>query len=302
MPGMILLEEGNRILEETVRSIVNDFKAGESKACDVRLYDFDDVSYHIQKTDTPIMKISMGMPSFRETADKGCQAALDATYGKYVVEAEVSHDVTLDIPLDGIADDEQEKLIKDLATFKSTVAGGVYDSYFTALAEGNSLTDKLKFDQRSDTTVYMVPKNDRVVVIFEVYFDEEVDREIGSVFMQEFKNCRTVRNNPPMGFSKNPPRELSEHFGITENDKTELLGYVSFAVLPSHVKKNKAQCINTLQSFRNFLQYHIKCSKSVFHSKMRKRVVELIKVLNRAKIDDEKKEKKTVGGKTFKRG
>jgi actin related protein 2/3 complex subunit 2 len=51
-----------------------------------------------------------------------------------------------------------------------------------------------------------------------------------------------------------------------------------------------------------FFRYHIKASKTHFHTKMRKRVIELQKVLNRAKEDAPKKEKKTAGGKTFRRG
>jgi len=77
---------------------------------------------------------------------------------------------------------------------------------------------------------------------------------------------------------------------------------MTFAILKSHLEKNKQEAvIAVLQTFRTYLQYHIKCSKSYFHSRMRKRVVELLKVLNRAKVPDMKKEKKTAGGKTFKR-
>jgi actin related protein 2/3 complex subunit 2 len=56
-----------------------------------------------------------------------------------------------------------------------------------------------------------------------------------------------------------------------------------------------------MQMFRNYLAYHIKCSKAYFHSRMRARVVSLIKILNRAKveIDESKREKKTAQGKTF---
>lgn len=42
-------------------------------------------------------------------------------------------------------------------------------------------------------------------------------------------------------------------------------------------------------------------AKSHFHSKMRKRVAELIKVLNRAKVPPVNKDKKLASGKTFKR-
>jgi actin related protein 2/3 complex subunit 2 len=52
-------------------------------------------------------------------------------------------------------------------------------------------------------------------------------------------------------------------------------------------------------SFRNYLHYHIKCSKTYLHMRMRKRVVGWMQVLNRALPDLEGGEKKTAGGKTF---
>jgi len=110
---------------------------------------------------------------------------------------------------------------------------------------------------------------------------------------------KKIGRAPPATWGAAPPNEL-EDFGITENQGN--LGYVSFAILKSHVDKGKKeQVVHVLQTFRTFLQYHIKCSKSLFHAKMRNRVRELLKVLNRAKIE-EKKEKKTAAGKTFKRG
>lgn len=78
---------------------------------------------------------------------------------------------------------------------------------------------------------------------------------------------------------------------------------MSFPVLMSHVKDgNREKGIKVLQTFRTFLQYHIKMAKSNFHSRMRARVVSLIKVLNRAKVDvPDKDDKKTASGRTFKR-
>lgn len=40
-----------------------------------------------------------------------------------------------------------------------------------------------------------------------------------------------------------------------------------------------------MQLFRDYLHYHIKCSKAYMHSRMRTRVAEFLKVLNRAKPD-----------------
>lgn len=70
---------------------------------------------------------------------------------------------------------------------------------------------------------------------------------------------------------------------------------------PHFEGKNRDKTINNIQTFRNYLMYHIKCAKGYMHDRMRKRVDSLLQVLNRAKAEPlEPKEKKTITGKTFK--
>jgi actin related protein 2/3 complex subunit 2 len=57
--------------------------------------------------------------------------------------------------------------------------------------------------------------------------------------------------------------------------------------------------INRIQLFRDYLHYHIKCSKAYMHSRMRHRVAEFLKILNRAKPEVANQEKKTASGRTF---
>jgi actin related protein 2/3 complex subunit 2 len=59
--------------------------------------------------------------------------------------------------------------------------------------------------------------------------------------------------------------------------------------------------ISLIQYFRDYLHYHIKCSKAYMHSRMRARVDQWMKVINRAKPENEEKnkEKKLASGKTF---
>lgn len=57
--------------------------------------------------------------------------------------------------------------------------------------------------------------------------------------------------------------------------------------------------INRIQLFRDYLHYHIKCSKAYMHSRMRYRVAEFLKILNRAKPEVATQERKTATGRTF---
>lgn len=68
----------------------------------------------------------------------------------------------------------------------------------------------------------------------------------------------------------------------------ELTPPVGRAVLfPRHFSNPTvaADSITQIQLFRDYLHYHIKCSKAYMHSRMRTRVAEFLKVLNRAKPD-----------------
>jgi len=294
---MILLEPGNRILEECVRSQVE--AAGKREPMDVRLFDFDDVSYHIvvDKSNLDLLKLSINIPPFQHFKDRGGQAAVDKYYGEFKGPAEVGFDITLHVKLTDIKD--AAGTISKLSLVKSKITGGVFDHFFSALMEDKKV-DKFKFDLRGDTTIYMCPRADRVTVVFEVNFQVKMDQVIAGVMLKEFVAARkNIGRAPPCTWEANPPDELKD-FGITTNKGC--LGYMSFAILKSHLEKGKQEVvIAVLQTFRTYLQYHIKMAKSKFHSQMRKRVVELLKVLNRAKVPDLKREKKTAAGKTFKR-
>lgn len=297
---MILLEPGNRILEETLNSQINPAPEEKRDGLDVTLCDFDDVSYKVQvdKGNTDLLKLSMGIPCYREIDNKGGKQALEKYYGEFSGSAENNYDITLHVKIPDVKD--KEATIKKLQLIKSNITGGVFDYFFSALLEGKSPEKAFKFDLRKDTTVYFFPRDDRVTVVFSVDFNDDTDKVIAKVFMQEFVDARKkIGRAPPCAWGVNPPNELAE-FNITSNQGN--LGYISFAVLKSHLDKGKKEVvIGVLQTFRTYLQYHIKCSKSHFHARMRLRVRELLKVLNRAKVTDEKKEKKTAAGKTFKR-
>jgi len=304
---MILLEAGNRILTETVSAQI--LGSGDAKAdakrepIDVRLCDFDDVSYRVvidAKTKN-LLTVSMALPCFREIKDLGGQDAVTKAFGDKAISPVENFDVSVQVNLE--TEDKKEEIIKKINLMKQTVIGGVFRHFFTKLQKGE--VDKpFKFNLRGDTTIYFVPDKDRVVTVFGLDFKEKVDRAVAKVFMQEFVDSRkTIGFAPPIAWGVNPPSELKA-FGITD-PQPGYLGFISFAILKDHVAKEETltRVIEVLQGFRNYLQYHIKCSKSFFHSRMRARVKELLKVLNRAKqVDpDGEKTKKTITGRTFTR-
>jgi len=307
---MILLERGNRILGETVSAKINyDNPEEKLEPIDVKLCDFDDVSYRVLIEDSArnIMQVSMSLPCYKDIETLGAKDAYEKVYGSFVSTPLNGYDVTVKINLDELKEQKaKDELVERLSCLKANVLSGVFDHFFSAVLAGKSLTDPFRFKLRSDTEIFLFPKPDRVTVIFGFDFREKVDRAIAKIFMQEFIEAkRALGAAPPCNWyeSKNPPVELA-HYKITE--PTQNLGFISFAVQKSNLDSNKKdRVIAVLQVFRNYLQYHIKCSKSYFHARMRARVVTLLTVLNRAKYSEEEKlsqsQKKTAQGRTFNR-
>lgn len=314
---MILLQPGNRILEETLRGILileddenvdeEEKKAGRDPI-DVRLCDFDDVSYRItiEAERLNVLIVSMAAPCISQIEEKGANIALEKHYADFKVEPQGGMDVTLEIDLDKVKGDEA--LVKKLSLLRANVIGGVFEYFFDKLNKGDTPEGPFQFRIRSDTTVYVFPGKDRVVFIYTLDYPDKAENCIAKVFMQELVAVKKkVGKAPPIGFSANPPQELKD--GLDIQDATCNLGYVSIAILKGHIDNDKkiARSAQLLQDFRPFMQYHIKCSKSYFHSRMRARTADLLKVLTRAKVTEEDdggkaKVKRTAGGKVFKRG
>lgn len=292
---MLLLEAGNKVLADTIQGKV---EAKKREPCDVHLCDFDDVTYHVtaSKDSVDHVKVSMRLPCYSSIKDAGAEDALKRIYGPMLVEPDPREDVTLVIDLNNLHGSPAD-VVKHVGHLKNNVVGGVFDRYLDDMGKG-TVGEPFKFDLRSDTQIYIFPAKDRLTVVFSLTFHEKVDLEVARVFLQEFaESRRTIQAAPPVTFNDNPPLEM-KHFGITEPSNN--LGYISFAILPSHIQGNKKEKVAfAMQSFRNYLQYHIKCSKAYFHSRMRARVVSLLKILNRAKMEVEEQAKTTMSGKTF---
>ena len=70
-----------------------------------------------------------------------------------------------------------------------------------------------------------------------------------------------------------------------------------FAVLqPRHINKQaRDNTINLIHTVRDYVHYHIKCSKAYIHSRMRAKTSEFVKVLNRARPEPKgERQKKTI--------
>jgi len=303
---MLLLEPGNKILAETVEHQLTAIVTNEKKhGGEIHLCDFDDVTYRITvPLEGKVIKVSMGLPCYPQIQSLGAEDALKRIYEGLITDPEQNYNLTLQIDADKLNGATPESIANKISHFKDNIVGGVFDRAFTALAKSESI-EPFKFNLRPDTSIFVNPTKERVTVVFDLAFTDKVDLAVARVFLQEFSESRRyIQAAPPVNFNDNPPLELKQ-FDITEPSKDpQHVGYLSFAILPAHIdtpaKKEKA--VFALQSFRDYLMYHIKCSKAYFHSRMRARVTSLLQILNRAKMDpDEAQPKRTITGKTFER-
>ncbi|KAJ5103909.1 Actin-related protein 2/3 complex subunit 2, partial [Penicillium argentinense] len=187
--------------------------------------------------------------------------------------------------------------------------------------------DVMAIHYREEEAIYIKASWDRVTVIFSTVFREETDRIFGKVFLQEFVDARrrvvTLQNAPQVLFRSDPPLELEGVPGLKNTGEGEI-SYVTFGKRPEQSKSfSISLCRNTdmaplivlfprhltpqrryenishIQTFRDYFHYHIKASKAYIHTRMRKRTADFLQVLNRARPENEERERKTASGRTF---
>jgi len=301
---MILLDYHNRILEELIQSKIDFEVSSESKreALDVTLADFDGVLIHVTSDgeNKNILKISLQWRCAGDLKKNGADELLKSVYGNLLLaKAETSYDVTLQLDLDKLPGDK-DKLAAKIGLLKRNILAGPYKRMFDAIDKGET-PNPIYVQYRENEAFFLKPEGDRCIVIFSVYFKDADDQILAKVFLQEFADAkRTLNNVPHVTFSqKEPPLELKGVKGVTTDGNQ---GFVSFVLFKPHIDtKNRDKTINNIQTFRDYLHYHIKCAKGYLHTRMRNRVDSLLQVLNRAKAEPlEPREKKTISGKTFK--
>jgi len=308
--GMILLARNNRILLETVKDQI--MREPDEKApsmLDVKLCDFDEVSYNVKlqtsepdASDTnPPMLVSINLPCYFQIKDHGADAEIKKVFGDLVAdEAAENFHVTINVDLQKEREEKDKcALVENLSLLKFHCLSGVFKHYFTLLEAGTPSKESFKFDLRSDTSVYFCPREDRVTLVYAMDFQEKVDKVIAKVFMQELEDSRKrIRTAPPFKWSTDPPEEIQKQVQVNPG----ILGYATIVLMTAHIKSTKGnEVCGALINFRSFIQYHMKCAKSFFHSRMRLKCSELLKILNRARKKFGVKAKKTAGGKTFNR-
>lgn len=294
---MILLENANRILEAAIQQR---FESERREGVDITFADFDGVLFRISTPNEMrnIINISIQFRGASQVVNQlGGKEILTKQYGPlYQSTPEAGYDATLQLDLDNLPPQKADLPAK-LALFKRHV----YAAPFQRAIEKKAASDIIIFPYRPEENVYIKPEADRITVIFDIQFHDADDIVFSKVFLQEFADARrTIGQAPAVSFSqKEPPLELKGVQGVKAGDNN---GFVSFVLFGHHItEKDRDRTLDLIQTFRDYLHYHIKCSKAYMHMRMRTRVDTLLQVLNRARPEPVDVVKKTASGKTFKR-
>jgi len=315
---MLLLENENVIIRDTLTD-----KFIKPSSLDQQFVDFDGVRYHLH---TPSKKtnvvLSMDIPCWSELVKYGANEVMQREYGDYIISTDPDYSISLGFDLDPstggnlpASAEDRTALIKSCALLKRNALAAPFERAFQYQKEleqnppeQGSSSPKMQImsiHYRPDEAIYICPGIDRVTVIFSTVFKEEADRIYGKVFLQEFADARrlpAIQAAPQVLYNmREPPleiRDLGKELATNEN-----VGYVTFVLFPRHFTsaEKRWETISRIMLFRDYLHYHIKCSKAYLHSRMRHRVAEFLKVLNRAKPETAEKERKTATGRTFHR-
>ncbi|KAK3824768.1 MAG: Arp2/3 complex, 34 kd subunit p34-Arc-domain-containing protein [Benniella sp.] len=307
---MILLDYHNRIIEDTLKTRFN--PDNKPKPLEMDFVDFDGVSYHLATLDNQDTKIilSIRWKCWPELIRYGAMDTLRRQYSQWIVDPEPNYDFTLQFDVENLGADP-ESVIRRVSLLKRNAMASPFERAFdaTTISEKEGVWDPstsqlMEIHYRDGEAIYVKNNQDSVTVFFSTLFKDETDRVLAKVFLQEFVDARKepqLQNAPQVLYSnREPPLELRHVPGLLDS---ESMGYITFILFPRHFTPGpvREETISRIQIFRDYLHYHIKCSKAYMHSRMRARVAEFLKVLNRAKPEIQGGEKKLASGRTFRR-
>jgi actin related protein 2/3 complex subunit 2 len=257
---MILLEFHNRIVEEIL--LLRLKKDAKPDGVDITAADFDGVLFHVSNPDGDKTKIrvSISLKFYKDLQQFGADKLINDVYGPILVAPEEGYDVSVQFDLENLPDNPED-WAKKVALLKRNCFASVFNEFFEMQIQKKVEGSKQAvIDYRDQETMYVSAHKDRVTVIFSTIFQDDDDIIIGKVFMQEFKEGRRgSQTAPQVLFShKEPPQELQGTSARTGDN----VGYITFVLFPRHFSKDtREKTIDLIHTFRDYLHYHIKCSK-----------------------------------------
>nr|CAB3487613.1 unnamed protein product [Digitaria exilis] len=288
---MEFFSSGSRALVEILTRMQS---AERPMPVDHTFFEFGSIRYHVEASvsDHENVYLSISTPSLSLEASPSSNGWPEATlqearktyhrFAEVVEPPREGYVLTLKLNFSGLTrPKDRVKAINQVSRIQSLVLSSQLKDVLGSL--GSSGTMKLVYNQREP---FFVSKTDeKINAVFPMRFRDDTDLAIATSFFQELQELGSslVKKAPTCSWSPIPPPELrGEHVHrLTTNG-----GFVSFGVLPRHVrgKKRAAKTVWILLNFQAYVKYHIKCTRSHIQSRMRERLEALTEVIQGARL------------------
>jgi len=296
--GLVFLEYKSAIMHEQLMSRLLE---GKREPCEISFADFDGVSFRIssQPESMSVIKVNMAIRGANDLLKFGAKDYLEELFPGMVTSPDNGFDIAVEFDCENVANPEE--FLESISMLKRHVIGGPIRKALSALMNNKAESlQPCKVSFRKGEVMYVTQSDQKIFVTFLVDFGDNTDKAMARVFLQEFVEAqRVVRSAPVTSYSREPLREIAS---LVTQHSPDSAGYITFALEKRHLENlsKLENAVSLLASFRNYLHYHIKCSKTYLHMRMRNRVVGWLQVLNRA-VPQVQSEKKLASGKTFTR-
>jgi len=294
---MIFLEYESAILRNLLERSLDehDKLSGKYHFCD-----FDGVEFELSIDKEKFITVQLKLPGAKEIMENGGDQYYDRLYGELKTDATAPYTHAIKFKLEGMEAAKQKETITLAARLRANLMAAPFIWVAEQFSNKASFAPfEIPYRPTSQESIYVTPSENGAVATFSIRFSDPGDRIIGGVFFQELKAARTKVNSAPgINFGFEVPKDL-ETFDLPPAYKeTTNFGFVSLILGPSQLSEAKRiQTGYNVPMFRNYLHYHIKCTKAFLHQRMRARTNLLLRELANAKPQPKKVIKRTAQGK-----
>jgi len=312
---MILLESHNQAVKDFIWGFM------DSTRKSLKIHDFNDIIYCCEEREDGPLAVSIALQSLTLPKDFDWRPAVEAKLAGYPglsLRAEPIPPYTLTVLLDtetyvprkqfsanhkskGLGKDEikeayetyktdtfdqNDRVFSVLSSLRRLVLGAVFEHHFDAAVKEDvaAETEWMTLKAYKGEAVYVRAAHHSVRVIYQMQFPNQEEEIFGRIFAQEFNEARRKLTGipvPPVTYTTAEPTELNE---IVAPSKGREVHFFKFSLERHHLLAggHREKAIDQLLMFRNYLDYHIKCSKAYMHSRMRFKTAYFLQILNRA--------------------
>lgn len=295
---MILLKSDSAVIHESLKQKSSPEQKEKSfKYLDIHFSDHAQAAFHlVHQHEKESLRLSLAMPAWRDVKKHANGAAMT----KYVQQpfeeagfawnegtsAEDGYDVSVACSSASLTDDQ----ISLMASLRQRILAAPMLGFINSQKSGNNAANfAVQISLGAKETFAIASVTDHIVVIFATVFSDPTDVVLAKVFLQELHDMRKqqagLQDAPTVVLGKEPPSDVAH---LLPKRKDDDLNYISFVLFPRHYASDEQaeRLCALIPTYRDYLHYHLKCTKAYLHGRMRAKTTDFLKILNRAKPEN----------------